>query len=80
VDARVLRFRLGMFGDSQSVGGGVLESRIDFGPGYRIYYATDDEEVVLLCGGDKKTQKADIANAKGYLIDHRKRIWGKKTN
>jgi putative addiction module killer protein len=80
VDARITRLRLGVFGDSKPVGDGVLESRIDFGPGYRIYYAVRGEEVVLLYGGDKSSQSADIAKAKSALADHRKRVWEKKKN
>jgi putative addiction module killer protein len=80
VDARITRLRLGIFGDSKPVGDGVLESRIDFGPGYRIYYAVNGEEVLLLRGGEKGSQRADIIKAKSSLADHRKRIWEKKKN
>jgi putative addiction module killer protein len=80
VDARITRLRLGVFGDSKPVGDGVLESRIDFGPGYRIYYAVHGEEILLLCGGDKSSQSADIIRAKSALADHRKRVWEKKKN
>ena len=59
IDARIARFRNGNFGDSKPIGGGAAESRIHFGPGYRIYYGRDGNEVVvLLCGGDKSTQDA----------------------
>jgi putative addiction module killer protein len=53
-------------GDFKSVGEGVLELRIDFGPGYRLYLADDGESILLLCGGSKKTQTADVAAAKKY--------------
>jgi putative addiction module killer protein len=64
VRARLNRIRLGNFGDCKPVGGGVEELRIDFGPGYRIYYGRDGSlVVVLLCGGDKRTQARDILTA-----------------
>ena len=64
VRARLNRIRLGNFGDCKSVGGGVEELRIDFGPGYRIYYGrVGSTVVVLLCGGDKRTQTRDILTA-----------------
>jgi len=64
VRARLNRIRLGNFGDCRSVGGGVEELRIDFGPGYRIYYGREGALVVILiCGGTKRTQARDIVNA-----------------
>lgn len=67
IDARLLRVRLGNFGDSKAVGGGVQELRIDYGPGYRVYFGLDGERiVVLLVGGSKATQTSDIARAKQY--------------
>ena len=64
VRARLNRIRLGSFGDCKSVGGGVEELRIDFGPGYRVCYGRDGAvAVVLLCGGHKKTQARDIVTA-----------------
>ena len=64
VQARVLRFSTGNLGDHKSVGGGVWEARVVFGPGYRIYFAKDGLRLVLLLlGGDKSTQSADIARA-----------------
>ena len=54
----------GNFGDCRFVGGGVWEQKIDWGPGYRVYYAIEGKRVVLLCdGGDKRTQDADIERA-----------------
>ncbi len=62
--ARVRRMELGNPGDTKSVGRGVMEMRIDYGPGYRIYYARRGAEVViLLCGGDKRGQRRDIKRA-----------------
>jgi len=64
VRARLNRIRLGNFGDCKSVGGGVEELRIDFGPGYRVYYGREGSlVVVLLCGGSKKSQAKDIVTA-----------------
>ena len=79
VRARVLlrldRLRLGNFGDSRGVGLGVRELRFHFGPGYRIYYALDgDRIVVLLCGGDKSSQTADIRSAQLFWSDYLRRI------
>ena len=62
---RLLRASNGNFGDVKSASGGVSEMRIDYGPGYRVYFFKRDKElVILLCGGDKRTQNADIAEAK----------------
>lgn len=74
VDARVARFRSGNFGDSRPIGSGASESRIHFGPGYRIYYGIDGMDlVILLCGGDKSTQNTDIACARKYWDEYRQR-------
>lgn len=63
--ARLDRMEMGNFGDVSPVGGGVSELRIHYGPGYRVYFVRRGPVVViLLCGGDKKTQHADIAKAK----------------
>jgi putative addiction module killer protein len=62
--ARIRRMELGNPGDAKGVGGGVMEMRIAYGPGYRIYYVQRGTEVViLLCGGDKRTQRQDIKRA-----------------
>lgn len=62
---RIRRLSLGNPGDVQPVGEGLLEMRIDCGPGYRIYYFLHSSIlVVLLCGGDKRTQQRDIERAK----------------
>ena len=65
LDARLARVESGALGDHENVGGGVWELKIDFGPGYRIYYAEHNRViVVLLGGGAKKQQQADIARAR----------------
>lgn len=64
VDARLARVRAGNFGDAKSVGGGVSELRINFGPGLRVYYGLHGKQiVVLLGGGDKGSQSRDIRRA-----------------
>lgn len=64
IQARIDKLALGKFGDVKSVGQGVSELRIDHGLGYRVYFVRRGEFVViLLCGGDKRTQSADIAAA-----------------
>ena len=62
---RILRMEGGNLGKCESVGGKVREAKIDYGPGYRLYFIKMDlVVVVLLCGGDKSTQAADIGRAK----------------
>ena len=64
INARIRRLSLGNPGDVQPVGAGVSELRIDYGPGYRVYYMQRGTVIaVLLCGGDKRTQDADINRA-----------------
>jgi putative addiction module killer protein len=66
---RIRQASLGNFGDHKSVGQGVYEMRIDFGPGYRVYYSVHKDEVILLLiGGSKRTQQIDIDKAKTYWI------------
>ena len=61
---RLARIGGGLFGDAKPVGSGVSELRVDYGPGYRVYFMRDGERiVVLLCGGDKSGQARDIARA-----------------
>jgi putative addiction module killer protein len=74
IAARLDRLVAGNFGDCKSVGNGVSELRIDFGPGYRIYFAKVGQAVVLLlCGGDKRRQSADIRRAVQFLEDYKTR-------
>ena len=67
IDRRLDRVRVGNYGDYKPVGEGVLEPRLFFGPGYRIYFAEDgDTLILLLSGGDKSGQARDIQAAKDY--------------
>lgn len=78
IRARIGRLRLGNFGDSKRVGE-VFELRIHFGPGYRIYYAREgDNVVILLCGGDKGSQTRDLERAHAYWEDYRSRDDGSR--
>lgn len=64
IDARISRLSKGNAGDAKSVGSGVSELRIDCGPGYRVYFSRKGKTIILLlCGGDKRTQQADIERA-----------------
>lgn len=72
VTRAIARMEQGNFSNVKSVGQGVLEYRIDFGPGYRIYFARDGETlVVLLAGGTKKRQQRDIDAAHRYWLDYK---------
>jgi len=65
VQARIDRLAFGNPGDVKPVGSGISEMRIDYGPGYRVYFMKRGAVIiVLLCGGDKTTQQADIEEAK----------------
>lgn len=67
---RLERLKEGNYGDHKNLGEGIYELRFFFGSGYRIYFAEDGNTiVVLLCGGDKKSQTKDIAKARGYWMD-----------
>ena len=62
---RINRLADGNPGDAKPIGEGISELRIDYGPGYRVYFKdTGREIIILLCGGDKSTQQADITNAR----------------
>jgi len=74
IEARLVRVGLGNLGDYRSVGEGVCELRIDYGPGYRVYFGQIGSTIVLiLCGGDKSTQEQDIQRAIEYWTDYRRR-------
>ena len=63
VQVRIDRLSCGNFGSHRELPGGIGELKIDFGPGYRVYYARRCEVVILLCGGSKATQRRDIGRA-----------------
>ena len=74
IRVRLDRVSLGNFGDCRSVGGGLHELVVDYGPGYRVYFGElGDRLVLLLSGGTKQTQQGDIDQAKVYWADFRSR-------
>ena len=74
IDTIARRLARGLKPDVKSVGGGVHESRIDYGPGYRVYFGNDGAAlVILLLCGNKMTQSNDIAQAQAYWADYRAR-------
>jgi putative addiction module killer protein len=74
VATAVHRMEQGNFSNVKGVGAGVYEYRIDFGPGYRIYFGKDgDRVVILLAGGAKKRQDADVTTAKAHWRDYKRR-------
>ncbi len=69
---RVGKLEHGLYGDCEPVGEGVLELRIFFGPGYRVYFGEEAGNIILLlCGGDKDSQDRDIKKAKEYWKEHK---------
>jgi putative addiction module killer protein len=73
VTTALYRLGLGNLSNVKSVGGGVFECRIDFGPGYRVYFGKDGERIViLLCGGTKKRQQDDIELACECWMDYKR--------
>jgi|SRR5271154_4181942 putative addiction module killer protein len=74
IAVRIDRLTAGNFGDCKPLRQGVCELRIDWGPGYRVYYAMIGREcVLLLCAGDKRKQSRDIDRASEYLRDYKER-------
>ena len=72
IRARLTQLEYGNFGDSESIGGGVFELRLQFGAGYRIYFGQISNTIVLLlCGGDKSSQTRDIERAKTYWLAYK---------
>ncbi|AFY71942.1 addiction module killer protein (plasmid) [Thalassoporum mexicanum PCC 7367] len=72
IRVRIRRLASGLYGDCEAVGKGVSELRMFFGPGYRVYFGEDKENIIiLLCGGDKSSQKQDIKNAKAYWQEYK---------
>lgn len=77
VPTAIARIEAGNLGDVKPVGEGVAERRIDFGPGYRLYFGQDGRRlVILLIGGTKKRQQQDIAEAKAYWSAYNRRKKG----
>ncbi len=74
IEVRLRRVSVGNLGDCKPVGEGVSELRVDVGAGYRVYYGKHGQAlVILLCGGDKGSQQADIIRAKAYWNDWKQR-------
>jgi putative addiction module killer protein len=74
VTVALTRIELGNLAISKSVGGGVLECKIDFGPGYRVYFGRDGEAlIILLAGGTKHRQHEDVAAAQARWIEYKQR-------
>lgn len=74
IEIRLRRVSAGNFGDCKPVGEGVSELRVDLGSGYRVYFGKHGYAlVILLCGGDKASQQADITRAKAYWADWKRR-------
>ena len=74
IEVRLRRVSAGNFGDCKPVGDGVSELRVDIGTGYRVYCGKHGQAlIILLCGGDKGSQRADIACAKAYWADWKRR-------
>lgn len=71
IQARILRFSTGNLGDHKTVGAGVWEARVVFGPGYRIYFGKAGQELILLLlGGDKASQSRDVSRAQQFWKDY----------
>lgn len=74
IDSRLIRLRLGNFGKCAPVGTGIFELKIDYGPGYRVYFGrVASKMILLLCGGNKATQTNDIRSAQLYWQHYRRR-------
>lgn len=72
IEARLDYLRTGNFGDCAPIGGGLSELRLDFGPGYRVYFGqVRNRGILLLCGGDKSSQRRDIQHAKTYWQEYK---------
>ena len=70
INARIRRLSLGNKGDTKYISEKVSELRIDYGPGYRVYYLQENQEIIiLLCGGDKSSQSNDIEKAKQIVLN-----------
>jgi putative addiction module killer protein len=81
IQARVFRFEMGNLGDHKSVGGGVWEARVMFGPGYRIYFGKEGLSIILLLlGGDKSSQAKDIQEARRLWSEYLEAMQHGKTH
>src|SRR5262245_61250194 len=74
VQARITRVAFGNPGDVEPIGSGISELRIHYGPGYRIYFLNYDSQAILLCGGTKATQQADIKRAHRLAKDWKEQL------
>lgn len=75
IRARINQLRAGNPGKFNVVAPGIMEMKLDYGPGYRVYFArVGKKTMLLLCGGDKSTQSADIKKATEYLSDYKRRM------
>jgi putative addiction module killer protein len=75
IDRRIYRLEHGNFGDHKFCRDGVWELRVDVGAGYRVYYAVEGNDIILLlCAGDKRTQDTDISRACDYWRDWQRRV------
>ncbi|MBF0565507.1 MAG: type II toxin-antitoxin system RelE/ParE family toxin [Nitrospirae bacterium] len=75
IRVRIDRLSVGNFGDCRAIGSGVYELRIDYGPGYRVYFGQASSDIMLLlCAGDKDSQKADLKKALLYWEDFRRDV------
>lgn len=80
IEARLARVAAGNLGDVETVGGGAMELRVGWGPGYRVYFARLGQMIILLlCGGDKRTQQRDIERAQACFEDYEFRAAQAKT-
>lgn len=76
ITMRLVRMESGVLGDVKSVGEGVCEARIDYGPSYRLYFTQRGPVIILLlCGGDKSRQERDIRQAKRLAKEWKERAW-----
>ena len=80
IQARLFRVELGNLGDYKRLGDGISELKINFGPGFRVYFGEEDDQIILLfIGGDKSSQKKDILKAKSLWAENLERNnYGKK--
>src|SRR5690242_11676471 len=70
IKIQVTRAEMGNLGNHRTVGQGVIELKVNFGPGYRVYISLQGVHMIVLCAGDKSTQNKDITNAHAFLKDH----------